>query len=215
MWQRCTAESNISYPNYGGRGIKVCDRWKSFENFYADMGDRPHGKSLDRIRSNEDYTPDNCKWSSRTEQNNNKRNNVFVSIDGRSQTYSQWGKELGIRPSTLRERYIKTGSFEPNFIEGNKMQTPLPHAGIPLTPVKSSKIMAIGHCPVTEVLAVQFIHKGGTGNVYHYQAFTSAEYAAFASAESVGKHFIAHIQPHKDKHPYVNMGVPAAATRII
>lgn len=82
---------------------------------------------------------------------------------------------------------------------------------IPLTPVKSSKLHAIGHDAASQTLAIQFFAKGAPGNVYHYANFTAQEYTAFASAESVGKHFIAHIQPHKDKHPYVNMGVPAAA----
>lgn len=82
---------------------------------------------------------------------------------------------------------------------------------IPLTPVKSSKLHAIGHDAASQTLAIQFFAKGAPGNVYHYQNFTAQEYTAFAGAESVGKHFIAHIQPHKEKHPYQNMGVPAAA----
>lgn len=82
---------------------------------------------------------------------------------------------------------------------------------IALTPVKSSKLHAIGHDAASQTLAIQFFAKGAPGNVYHYQNFTAQEFTAFASAESVGKHFIAHIQPHKDKHPYTNMGVPAAA----
>ena len=81
---------------------------------------------------------------------------------------------------------------------------------IPLTPVKSSKLAAIGHDVASQTLAVQFFAKGAPGNVYHYANFSAAEYAAFASAESVGKHFLAHVQPHKEKHPYVNMGVPSA-----
>ena len=81
---------------------------------------------------------------------------------------------------------------------------------IPLTSVKSSKLHAIGHDAASQTLAIQFFAKGAPGNVYHYANFTAQEFTAFAGAESVGKHFIAHIQPHKDKHPYVNMGVPAA-----
>ena len=81
---------------------------------------------------------------------------------------------------------------------------------IPLTPVKSSQMAAIGHDPATETLAIQFLTKGQPGNVYHYRNFTAAEYAAFASAESPGAHFGKHIKPHGDKHPYQNMGVPIA-----
>lgn len=80
---------------------------------------------------------------------------------------------------------------------------------ITLQPVQSSQIAAIGHCPATETLAVQFFRKGAPADVYHYANVTATEYAAFAGAESVGKHFYAHIKPHADKHPYTNMGTPA------
>lgn len=112
MRNRCYQKSNISYGNYGGRGIRVCGRWDLFENFYADMGDRPAGMTLDRKRVNEDYGPTNCKWSTRLEQNNNKRNNVSVTFGGRTQTYAQWAVEIGINASTLRARFIKSGNFE-------------------------------------------------------------------------------------------------------
>ena len=81
---------------------------------------------------------------------------------------------------------------------------------IPLTPVKSSQLAAIGHDPATETLAIQFLQKGKPGNVYHYRNFTAAEYSAFASAESAGAHFGKHIKPHDDKHPFTNMGLPSA-----
>ena len=75
MKRRCCDHNRKCYNNYGGRGIKVCDRWnESFENFYEDMGDKPTpNHSLDRIDVDGDYTPDNCKWSDRTEQNYNQR----------------------------------------------------------------------------------------------------------------------------------------------
>jgi hypothetical protein len=79
MVARCTNEKHRSYGNYGGRGIKVCDRWRnSFENFYADMGDRPPGMSLDRIDNDGDYTPDNCRLATTKEQNRNKRSNRLI-----------------------------------------------------------------------------------------------------------------------------------------
>lgn len=73
MLQRCYSKRNISYPNYGGRGIKVCARWLKFENFLIDMGERPIEKTLDRRDPNGDYEPDNCRWATRAEQQSNKR----------------------------------------------------------------------------------------------------------------------------------------------
>ena len=74
MKTRCINKNNPRYSDYGGRGIKVCDRWQSFENFFLDMGIRTgKGYSLDRIDNEGNYEPSNCKWSTATEQNNNQR----------------------------------------------------------------------------------------------------------------------------------------------
>ncbi len=73
MLERCRNPHNIGYNNYGGRGIKVCDRWLKFENFYEDMGKKPKGLSLDRIDNDKNYCRENCKWSTRKEQNINRR----------------------------------------------------------------------------------------------------------------------------------------------
>jgi hypothetical protein len=70
---RCSNPKSNRWKYYGGKGVKVCERWNDFKNFLADMGERPVGMTLDRINTNGDYTPDNCKWSTYKEQNNNRR----------------------------------------------------------------------------------------------------------------------------------------------
>jgi hypothetical protein len=74
MRTRCENPNSKNFKHYGGRGISVCKQWSNFENFLKDMGERPFGKSIDRIDVNGNYEPTNCKWSTTAEQANNKRN---------------------------------------------------------------------------------------------------------------------------------------------
>lgn len=105
MIRRCTNPRSDAYPNYGGRGIRVCERWLSFDNFLADMGERPPGKTLDRYPDNNgNYEPSNCRWATSMEQNNNTRRNRLIEYNGRCQTIGAWATELGVHRNTLTAR---------------------------------------------------------------------------------------------------------------
>jgi len=73
MLTRCHCPTVNKFKHYGGRGIKVCERWRTFQNFLADMGDRPPGTTLDRINGDGDYEPGNCRWATHEEQMENRR----------------------------------------------------------------------------------------------------------------------------------------------
>jgi hypothetical protein len=104
MWTRCTNPNQPGWASYGGRGIKVCDRWKDFQQFLADMGDRPDGCTLDRIDNDSDYCPKNCRWRTRAEQNRNKRNTLVLAYAGRTQPLAAWAEELGLNYAALYSR---------------------------------------------------------------------------------------------------------------
>ena len=111
MIYRCTNPNTVQWMDYGGRGITVCERWFTYENFIADMGPRPSSDyTLDRENNELGYSKENCKWSTWVEQARNRRNNVMV--DGKC--LSQIAEETGV---TLNRRFKKTGSIEaPNLI---------------------------------------------------------------------------------------------------
>lgn len=100
---RCHNPSANGFNRYGGRGIRVCNRWlHSFENFLADMGRKPSpNHTIERKNNNIGYSPTNCMWAGRGAQANNRSTNKFVSIGGVSKTYAQWCKEFKINPATL------------------------------------------------------------------------------------------------------------------
>ena len=108
MKQRCGNPRAANYTLYGGRGIMVCARWKSYDLFLLDLGHPPEGMTLDRIDPEGDYTPENCRWATISEQNNNKRNCVFIEFKGERRTVAQWAKQLGVRRDIIEHR-IKAG----------------------------------------------------------------------------------------------------------
>lgn len=105
MKRRCLDTGFKDYPQYGGRGITVCERWlQSFANFLADMGERPAGRTLDRKNSNGDYEPDNCRWATRLTQAGNTGRNHLLTYCGATHTLADWARITGIPYSRLRAR---------------------------------------------------------------------------------------------------------------
>lgn len=108
---RCTNENGSGFDRYGARGITVCDRWRdSFEAFLEDMGPRPSpDHQVDRFPDNHgDYEPGNCRWASRSENQNNRDCNVRIEHDGKNLTVAEWSEITGIKWTTIRER-LKRG----------------------------------------------------------------------------------------------------------
>lgn len=102
---RCLNDRDRAFRNYGARGIRICRRWMRFENFLADMGQPPSDEhEIERIDNNAGYRPDNCKWILPTEQNRNKRNNVWLEHGGRRMILADWARELGLAQASIRHR---------------------------------------------------------------------------------------------------------------
>jgi len=114
MRGRCNNPTDKAFPNYGGRGITVCDRWNKFKNFYADMGERPEGLTLERKDNNKGYSPGNCCWTTRASQNRNKRNSLLITHAGLTLCAKDWSDRLGIHYQTLYSR-LKRHSSEATF----------------------------------------------------------------------------------------------------
>jgi len=109
---RCKNPNHPAFDSYGERGIQVCDRWLKFENFYADMGEKPDNHSLDRIDNNGSYCPENCKWSTVKEQNNNKRSNRLLTADGMTLNLAQWEVKQGLTKGALSNRLNRGWTLE-------------------------------------------------------------------------------------------------------
>lgn len=119
MIGRCTNPQNDDYRRYGGRGITVCSNWReSFENFYADMGDPPTDKhTLDRRDVNDNYSPENCRWATRKQQNRNRRDNRPITWNGEAKLITEWAEDprlvsLGITARGLATRLYSGWTVE-------------------------------------------------------------------------------------------------------
>lgn len=109
MRVRCTDTTHKGYKNYGGRGIKVCQEWQSFEQFLRDMGRKPHPKyTIERTNVDGDYEPGNCRWVSRQDQNRNKRNSVFVTYQGKRMLLIDLVEQLNLSRGVVYGR-LKAG----------------------------------------------------------------------------------------------------------
>lgn len=109
MWQRCTNPKNSHYHHYGARGIAICDRWKDFRNFLADMGEKPERLMLERKDNNKGYSPTNCTWGNIKEQNQNKRNNHLFTIEGVTACLAEHSRRYNINFVTALTRINRHG----------------------------------------------------------------------------------------------------------
>ncbi len=129
MWKRCTKANDISYPNYGGRGITICERWSDFALFFADMGAIPSPEhSIERNDVNGNYEPSNCRWATQIEQARNRRSSVKLTFEGRMKTMAEWAEETGLSIGTIwsrissgwtAERALTVDTCTKRFLEHN------------------------------------------------------------------------------------------------
>lgn len=119
MFERCTNVRHKQYAYYGGRGISVCDRWSSYSNFIEDMGfPTSSDHSLERVNVDLNYSPDNCVWATDKMQQRNKRSNILLTANGKTQCVGAWAEETGIGWGTLRSR-MKRGLSGEDVIRNN------------------------------------------------------------------------------------------------
>ena len=112
MKNRCLNPKHPAFHNYGGRGITICRRWMRFEGFLLDMGERPAGRTLDRIDGNRGYNKRNCRWATMQEQIWNSRNCRFLTVQGLTLPLYPMARRFGMNPSTLRERLVRGWNVE-------------------------------------------------------------------------------------------------------
>lgn len=107
MLSRGNNPNDHAYPRYGGRGIKVCEKWHKFKNFFKDMGQRPKGTTIDRINNDGNYEPENCRWATKKTQQRNRQVNIRITFNGETHCLSAWAEKIGITGGTLRYRIKK------------------------------------------------------------------------------------------------------------
>lgn len=106
MIKRCEKEKDPSYVNYGARGISVCPEWHDYKIFYTWANNNGYevGKSIDRINNDDNYCPQNCRWATRIQQNNNTRRTIKIKYCGKTKTLTEWVNLLGLNRNTIYAR---------------------------------------------------------------------------------------------------------------
>lgn len=105
MKQRCENKNASAYSRYGGRGIKVCEKWQDFREFLKDMGEQPIGMTIERENNDGDYEPVNCRWATRWEQSRNQRRNINLTFNGKTMCLTDWAIYLEIPYGRLKSRW--------------------------------------------------------------------------------------------------------------
>lgn len=116
MLARCRNPNNQDFARYGGRGITVCDAWRTFASFFEDMGEKPAGMSIDRIDNDSGYYKENCRWASSMTQANNRVSNHVITAFGRALSISEWERESGISQYVIAQRVNKLGWSAENSV---------------------------------------------------------------------------------------------------
>lgn len=111
MMERCYLHSSGNYNRYGAKGVTVCDEWHDIHNFarWAESSGYAPGLTIDRIDNNKNYCPENCRWATRKQQSNNRRNTVYYTYMGETKPLTEWADMFGIHRSTLYDRVTKRG----------------------------------------------------------------------------------------------------------
>ncbi len=124
MVARCCNPKAVNYHRYGGRGIKICERWRAdFLNFLNDMGRCPPSLQLERRDNDGDYEPGNCIWATAKAQANNRRSSKLLAFNGRIQTQAQWSEEFGVKQATLSFRLKSGWSIEKSLTTKSRNKT--------------------------------------------------------------------------------------------
>ena len=121
MLQRCTNPKNKAFARYGGRGIVVCERWRTFQHFMTDMGPQPSPEhSIDRINNDGNYEPGNCRWATVSQNNSNKSTCFKIEYNGRIQTATEWAQEIGVSRQAFTARLKRGYSLDEAMAKGDR-----------------------------------------------------------------------------------------------